>query len=165
MVNWLDYGIAGCIIFSGAIGLFRGFVRESISMITWIGALILGIVYCEPVASLFTSISVQGIRFLLSFTLIVLVILIIGGIFNFILTRLIAATGLGTTDRLIGMIFGVVRGGVIIAAAVLLVDFPFFHQWKELPQWKESRLIPPFHAIAHWLEEMLPPDFLDKIKH
>ncbi len=164
MVNWVDYSIIGCIVISATIGLVRGFVREAISMVTWVCAIALGLLYCERVSSLFSSISVQGIRLLLAFLLLVLATLIIGGLLNFLLTRLVALTGLGATDRLIGMLFGILRGGVIISVLILMMEIPLLQHWKTDPAWLNARLVPTFHSMAHWIKSMLPPDLIEKLQ-
>lgn len=164
MVNGLDYGIIGCIIISGVIGLLRGFVREAISMITWVSAIGLGVMYCERFSIIFNSISTTTIRLLLSFLLIVFSILILGGIINYIFARLVALSGLGTTDRLIGMIFGLVRAGAIVSALILLTEVQSLHHLTEDVLWKESKLIPVFTQTAKWLKSAMPEDLLHKLK-
>ncbi|MDB6097060.1 MAG: hypothetical protein JWM09_1338 [Francisellaceae bacterium] len=164
MSNWLDYSIVIGILLSTIMGLFRGFVKEAISTITWIGALAIGILNCDKLSEHFTSISVPGIRLFLAFLLLVLATLIIGGICNYILSRLVSFTGLGPTDMVAGMLFGLARGVSIISAMVLLVQLSFFNNLKSSVIWKEARLIPPFITIANWMAENLPEDIVQRIK-
>lgn len=159
--NWLDYGILGLIAVSVLMGIIRGFVREAMSLVTWVVAIAVGILYCGPVSALFTSISMEGVRLLLAFILLALTTLIIGGILSYFLARLIHFTGFGITDRIIGILFGLARGVVVIALMVMLAEpTPF----KNDVIWKESTLVPRFQPMAHWMKGKLPEDLLKKFE-
>jgi membrane protein required for colicin V production len=85
-----------------------------------------------------------------------IVSLIIGGIFNYLLAQLVDRTGLSGTDRMLGMIFGVGRGVLLVGVLVLLGNFSPFAQdtW-----WQSSKLIPHFQGLALWLQNFLPVQF------
>lgn len=160
-LNGVDYGIISVIGISVLIGLIRGFVREAISLVTWIIALVLGILYCEQVSEWFHSISMVGIRLLLAFVLIVLSTLIVGGILNYLIGKLINVTKFSVTDRIVGLLFGGARGVVIIALAVLLLG-PTSITQNAL--WHESAFILHFEPIAGWMKNMLPEDFMKRMQ-
>jgi len=159
--NWLDYGILALIAVSVIMGIVRGFVREAMSLVTWVVAITVGVLYCQPVAALFTSISMEGVRLLLAFILLALSTLIVGGIISYFLARLIQFTGFSITDRLIGVLFGLARGAVVISLLVMLAEpTPF----KNDVLWKESKLVPRFQPMAAWMKDKLPSDLLKKVQ-
>jgi membrane protein required for colicin V production len=155
--NEIDYGIIGIISVSILFGLLRGFVREAMSLMTWILAGILGSLYCEEVGALFTSISMVGVRLLLAFILIVLTTLIVGGIVSHLISQLIKSTKFSITDRIIGTLFGLARGVVIIAVVILILK-PFVISKKEI--WKSSVLVPQFAPASLWIKAQLPEDIV-----
>jgi membrane protein required for colicin V production len=57
------------------------------------------------------------------------------------------------------VVFGVLRGGVIIAILVLLAGAT---QLPQDPWWRESLLIEHFQEVAIWLRGKLPPEYADK---
>ena len=118
--NWVDYSILAFIGISVILGIWRGFVREAMSLITWVSAITIAIIYFEPLSSHLTMTSMVGLKMLMAFVLLILVTLIIGGILGHLVSKLIKFTGFGATDRIIGTLFGLVRGAVIVAVAVLL---------------------------------------------
>jgi len=161
LANWLDYGIIALIGVSVLMGIIRGFVREAMSLLTWVIAIAIAIIYCEPVAALFTSISMEGVRLLLAFVLLVLATLIVGGILGYLLSRVINVTGFGITDRIIGVLFGLARGAVAVALLVMVIEPSSFSKDQ---LWQESKLIPRFQPVSYWMKERLPEDLLKRFE-
>jgi membrane protein required for colicin V production len=80
-------------------------------------------------------------------------VLLLGGVVRFVLSRLVASTGLGGPDRLLGMMFGLVRGVLIVSLVVFMLGFtPLPHE----AIWRESAMLPQFAAPAAWLGEQVP---------
>lgn len=158
-LNTLDLGIIALIGFSAIFGVMRGFVRESMSLVTWVTAAFIATFYCTKVAAYLTFISMMGLRYLIAFLLLVMVTLIIGGIVSFWISRLITLTGFSITDRVVGTMFGVLRGILVVAIAVLVAGSSTLVQQ---PLWKTSQLIPHFQPLAAWIKTSLPDDLLKK---
>ena len=77
----------------------------------------------------------------------------LGGLIGLLLGELVKRTGLTGSDRFAGMLFGIIRGMVVVAVCVMLAGL------TPLPEdswWKESVLIPPFQSLAMWLREQIP---------
>lgn len=160
-MNWADYAIIGLIFVSAVISLVRGFVREAISLVTWVVALVIGFKFAPLLAgSLARFIHTPSIRVAVAFMIIFFIILILGSLINYLITTLVNKTGLSGTDRLLGMIFGVARGVLLVGVIVLLGQLSAVNknQW-----WEQSQLIPKFQGIATWLKEFVP-DQLQKVK-
>ena len=153
---WVDYVIIGIITLSALIGLLRGLVREALSLTAWVVAIWVAVEFSGRFAPLLTQyISVPSLRLIAAFAALFLGILILIGIINFIIVRLLAKTGLGGTDQMLGVVFGIARGVVVIAILVLLggaTPFP-----KD-PWWGQSMLIVYFEDMAVIVRNLLPAD-------
>ena len=158
---WVDYAISFLISVSAAIGLFRGFIKEAFALFTWIVAIGIGLHYSRDFAVLLqTVISYPSARIASAFILLFFMTLIVGSLISFILNHLVEKTGLTGTDRLLGMLFGIVRGAVLISVIVMLAGV------TPLPEdswWKQSLLIPPFQSLAIWLKEHIPSELMGYI--
>ena len=159
---WIDYCVIGLIILSALIGLLRGLIREVFSLVLWGAASWLGLhynhgfsVYLEPV------IPVSSARLVVSFLVIFIGTLVVGGMIVFLLGKLVAGTGLGGTDRLAGLLFGVARGVLIVAVLVVLAGVT---PLPADPWWKQSKLIPPFQSLALWLRTQIPSGLAAQVK-
>ncbi len=156
--NWVDCAIIGIILVSILISLVRGFVREALSLMTWIGAIWVGIhfygtasVWLEP------HISSTPIRMAASFFILFVIALLIGSIISFIVVKFIHKTGLSGTDRTLGIVFGLARGFIVVSIALLMGQMVFpMGSSSEANALAESRLAPQFVPIMSWLKEFLP---------
>ncbi len=92
-------------------------------------------------------------RLLLAYAVCFVAVLIAGAIVAFLMRKLIEGSGLSGTDRLLGMVFGLVRGAVLVVLMVFLIGFT---PAKRDPWWNQSQLLPTFEQGAHWLGERLP---------
>ncbi|RLA20152.1 MAG: CvpA family protein [Gammaproteobacteria bacterium] len=151
---WIDFAILGLIAISAIIGLFRGFVREAFSLLTWIVAVGVALHFSRDFTVYFDSfISLPSARVAASFVVLFLVTLILGGFISYLIAELVDKTGLTGTDRLLGLLFGIARGMVVIAVLVVLAGLT---PLPEDPWWKESSLIQPFESLAVWLRSHIP---------
>lgn len=148
VLNEIDWCIMGVIIISTVISLWRGFIKEILSLVIWVVAVVVAWLFGGSFASYISpSVQPEWLRVAISCGILFILTLIVGAIINFILARLIKATGLSGTDRFLGMFFGAARGAIGIVILVgLLVDSPA----SETNKWKESQLIPAFLVVANW---------------
>jgi membrane protein required for colicin V production len=152
--NWADFAIIAVVCVSVLISFARGFVRECLSIITWIAAFWVAFVFSKSLSAFLVSqIHTASTRAIVSFVILFLLTLFVGGMINFSIVRLIVHTGLSGTDRVLGMIFGFLRGVLLVGIFLLLVSFTSF---VEDTWWKQSTLIPHFHPLLVWLKGFLP---------
>ena len=158
-MTWVDYFIIGIISLSAVISLIRGFIREAFSLAAWILAFWISWMFFRDLAVHLDMIEVQSLRLGAAFGILFLITLILGALVNFLIGQLVQKTGLSGTDRVIGVLFGVARGAVLVSIMVLLAGLtPFPNDaW-----WQESQLIGYFQELAIWLRDLLPPDIADK---
>ncbi len=159
---WVDYCILGLIGLSALIGLIRGLIREVFSLVSWGVAIWLGLHYSREFSVYLEKlIPLPSARMAVSFLAIFIGVLMVGAVLGYFLGKLVGSTGLGGTDRLAGLLFGVARGALIVAVLVVLAGL------TPLPEdawWKQSRLIPPFQSLALWLRAQIPSGLAAQIK-
>lgn len=160
---WVDYIIIGIIALSALISLVRGFMREALSLAAWVLAFWVSWTFFRELAVyLESSITVPSVRFGVSFILLMIVTLVIGGLVNYLVRQLVEKTGLTGTDRMIGMFFGAARGALLVGIAVLLAGLTAM---PADPWWHQSVLTSYFQDLAIWLRGLLPPDIADKFRY
>jgi membrane protein required for colicin V production len=151
---WIDYTISVLVIVSALIGLFRGFIKEAFVLVLWVIAVWVGMQYSRDFAVLLQdTISYPSARIAAAFGLLFFLTLILGGLISFILGQLVEKTGLSGSDRILGMLFGILRGVVLVSLLVMLAGLTPLPQD---PWWKQSLLIPPLQTIAVWLKDHIP---------
>jgi len=160
---WVDYAVSFLIAVSALIGLLRGFVKEAFSLFAWVVAIWVGMYYSRDFALLLQdTITHSTARIAAAFGLLFFITLTLGALIRFILSKLIETTGLTGSDRILGMLFGIARGAVLIALIVMLVGMT---PLPKDPWWKQSQLIPPFQAFAIWLKDHIPSDLTGYIHY
>lgn len=153
---WVDIVIPGVIVVSALFSLMRGFVREALSLIGWLAAFWVALSFSGSLAQEFLmSIGLPSVRMVVAFTLLFVVTLVLTAIVNRLAGQLVRHTGLSGTDRMIGMVFGIARGVVLVAVMVLLAGMTTLPQ---APWWHESQLIGIFQQLALWLQHNVAPD-------
>jgi len=155
-MTWVDIAIVGIILISGLISLWRGLVRELLSLLAWITATWLALTYNQEIARFFVPyIETPSIRLAAAFVVIFLASLLGISVINFLIVKLVTSTGLSGTDRMLGIFFGIARGIAIVTILVLLAGLT---PVPEDPWWRESRMLGHFQNAALWLRNFLPED-------
>lgn len=150
----VDYAIIGVVLVSTLISLVRGFVKEVLSLLTWIAAFVIAMGFSQSAASFVPqAVDIPSARVALAFLVLFVAVLIIGGIINWIISTLVNKTGLSGTDRSVGMVFGLARGVFIVSVLVLLAELTAMpkENW-----WQSSIFIPQFMIVANWIHALLP---------
>lgn len=154
MLNWADLVLLGIVALSTLVGLWRGFIVEVLGLLVWVVAFWLAFQFGKPVSELFEgSIDTPSARLFAAYALLFLGALVVGGLATWLVGRLVNSTGLSGTDRLLGLVFGLLRGGAVACLLVLLLGF------TPMPQdewWQQSRLMPGFERGALYLRGLLP---------
>jgi membrane protein required for colicin V production len=146
----IDYIILAAFLISVIVGVFRGLVREALSLVTWIVALWVALNYSHLLEAMLGAIASPGLRLWSARLLMFLLVLIAGGLLNSLISILIKKSGLTGTDRVLGMVFGAARGMLVVGIIVMIF------QLMELdgePWWEESRLVAVGEPLADWLQD------------
>jgi membrane protein required for colicin V production len=153
-LNVADFIIAGIVLLSILISLLRGFIREALSLATWLIGVYLAFTLSTPLSEALSGvISSSSTRMVIAFVGIFLSIVILGAILNFFVGKLITVTGLGLIDRLLGVIFGAARGILVIALVLLMIKGSSL---TDRSWWRHSQLIPEFAPITLKMEALFP---------
>ena len=156
-MNWLDFVFIGILSLSIIISLFRGLIREVLSLLIWAGAFWVAYQFVDVGANALSPyVDLPSARHLIAFVGLFLAALIIGGMINFVVGKLILKTGLSGTDRFFGMFFGALRGLVAVVAITFFVNAT---PLSEDPWWKESQLAPHFVKVSEWVRNNMPEEF------
>lgn len=149
-----DYAILGICLVSMLVSLFRGFIREVFSLLVWIAAGYAALQAAGPLSlQLESLIEVPSVRVIIAFVGVFVLVLVVGGLVNYLLGKLVVGTGLSGTDRLLGALFGALRGVAIVTIGVIIATFTPF---VEDPWWQESTLLPEFERLGTWLVGYFP---------
>ncbi|MDO8306151.1 CvpA family protein [Herminiimonas sp.] len=157
-----DYLVLFVLICSIVISTLRGLVKEILSLLSWIVALVVANVYGEPLAQLLPDM-VPGntTRLIVAFIALFIGVRILMGLLMMALDAAIKASGLTMADRGLGGLFGMARGLVIVLAAVLVCGM------TAIPQqafWTEALFSPLAETAARTVAPLLPGDFAQHIK-
>ncbi len=161
-MNIVDISIVSIILISLFVGLFRGFIREILSLLSWIVALWIAYKFAVTGAVYLQSyIDQPPLRIVIAFAGIFVVALILISICSYVIYRILSVTGISGVDRSLGTLFGLARGIVIIALLVLAATFMDF---ISQPWWQDSLLVGYFSPVTDFIQSLLPADILEFIK-
>ena len=153
MMNWVDYAIIGVIILSALISIVRGFVKEALSLISWVLAFFIASRFYMYITSYLTYFDSDVIRIAVAIAILFISTLIVCAIISYIIGQLVQKTGLSGTDRVLGICFGVIRGILVVALVLFFIDT--FTPLSQSQEWKQSQLIPHFHFIIRWFFDFI----------
>lgn len=162
MFHTIDYIILGVIGLSVLTGLFRGFVKELIALCVWILAIWLGFKYSHALGPwLKPYIDDDAVRTAVGFIAILLSTLLVGAIINALLSFVLHRSGLSGTDRVLGMVFGLVRGVFIVALVMVVLNMTSLGKKEDFTH--KSVLYAEFDPLVNWLSSFTP-EFLQHAK-
>ena len=144
--NWLDWFLLVIVMVSAAFGIQRGFAREVLSLAVWLLASVVAWALGDHLATLLTGwFKDAEVRLSCAMLILFMMTLLIGALLNHLLAQMVKNSGLTAADRVLGAVFGIVRG--VIVVIVLLVFLPSSMAYT--PAWEHSHLVPRFIAIEH----------------
>ncbi|MFN2644713.1 MAG: CvpA family protein [Burkholderiales bacterium] len=162
-MTWVDYAVLAVLLLSIGWGLWRGLVREVMSLASWIIAFLAANLFAARLAELLPRSIARGeYRSLVAFIVIFVVVLIITTLGSIWLAKAVRAAGLGSLDRTLGAFFGLLRALLIMVAAALVAGFT---RLPATPAWKDSASGSQLAAAAIALKPWLPPALAERMKY
>jgi membrane protein required for colicin V production len=158
-MTWVDAAAISVILLSAVFSLVRGFVREMLGVAAWVGAAFAGLRGYELVLPFVTSVvAMKNAQVPISIGVVFIVILIILSIISAWIGGLVRESALSGLDRSLGLLFGVVRGVVILCLAYIgLSMFVVQAQWPAPVA--NARLLPLAWEGATILASLIPPPY------
>jgi membrane protein required for colicin V production len=149
----VDWAIVAIFGLSLLLGVVRGVLRELFALAGWIAGLLLAWRFAEPLAHLLPFELPLGARTALVGLVIVVATLLAAALLAALLRSLLTLAKLSLEDRLLGAIFGLVRGAIVVGLAVLLGTAAGV---AREPWWQGSKLLPWAQASVRFASPLLP---------
>ncbi|MCX7179690.1 MAG: CvpA family protein [Proteobacteria bacterium] len=158
-----DCAVVAALVLSCLLGLWRGMVSEVLALLAWVAAFFAARTWSGPAADALSAwLRDPALRQMLGFVAVFVATLLVFAVVRFLLSRLLRAVGLGLVDRFLGMIFGLLRGLLIVLAAVMIGGM------TELPRqawWREAILALPLETAVLAGKPWLPPQVAQRIRY
>lgn len=150
-MNFIDYLILITLLVSVILGFFRGFLREAIGLLSWLGGLWLAWHFADVLEPhLGGQLSKAPYNLWAARGILLLACLVTGWLAGNLVSYFMTQSGLSLMlDRTIGVLFGFIRGVVLVAIAVLLAREV---NLDESSWWKRSYLLPAATEVSSWVK-------------
>jgi membrane protein required for colicin V production len=149
-MNAADYIIIGVLLISLVFGMVRGFMREALALLGWLGGVWLAWRYADAVKPFLGGLlASEPQRTWVARALILALTVLIVWILSEVLAYFIHQSGLSVMlDRGLGMLFGLIRGVVLVALAAMVGTIVHL---DEVRWWKKSDLLPHAVEVSNWI--------------
>ena len=157
-----DFAVIAIVGLSALVALSRGAVREALGILTWIGAFyaafhLFDLIKPEVEKAVSHDLIADGVTLLIVFFVPLIALKIVAGL----IARAVRGLGLGGVDRLLGLIFGFIRGALIVCAAYLVASLLISRD--QYPAWvQDAYLKPSVEVGADWLATFIPADIAEQ---
>lgn len=157
-----DYVVIGIVSLSLLFGLWRGVVGEVVALVAWVVGILAAVEFGARVGqSLFSGLTDPAIRTLAGCAVIFLGVLVAMSLVRMAVRSMVKALGLSVSDRLLGMVFGLARGVLVI---MVLVGLGGMTSLPKQPWWKEAMLSQPLETAVLVAKQWLPDDLAKRIR-
>ncbi len=158
----IDGIVAAIIILSALLAYSRGFVREMMAIVGWIGAAVLAFLFAPQVEPLVKEIPVVGdfigdsceLAIIGAFAAVFALALVVVSIFTPLFSTLVQRSALGGVDQGLGFLFGVLRGLLLVAVAFFVYEVVLTSQNIEMVDNSRSAVV--FGQVTGQIEEQNP---------
>jgi membrane protein required for colicin V production len=162
-VTWLDYAVAGVLLFCVLWGIWRGLVREVVSVLGWVIAFLAGNLFAGPLGQALPSeIPTPELRLAVAFVAIIVLSLVVTTLLGLLLSKMVKAVGLESLDRTLGAFFGMAKGVLILVAVALLAGLT---NAPRQGYWRDSIAGAPLARTALAFKPLLPPTFAERLRY
>lgn len=152
-MNVTDYLVIAAVVISAIVGAMRGFLREAVAVVTWLVALFVAWHFSELVEPhLGGLLSGSYVKPWAARVIIAVLILLIGAGVGALLNHFVRLSIFSGMDRLLGFVFGVLRGVVLLGVFVILAQLLRLDGEK---WWRQSLLVPYGESVANGLRAMV----------
>lgn len=158
-----DYVVIAILGLSILLSVVRGLVREVLALLAWVVAFVAANFFAGPLAALLPSgIANVEVRLLVGFGVAFVVVLLSMSLLALSASRLVKNVGLGVEDRVLGGVFGLARGMLVIMVLVLLAGLTSL---PKQPVWRQALLSKPLESFAGRVKVWLPGGLSQRITY
>lgn len=160
-MDYADIAVLGIVAISILVGSLRGFVKEAFSLAVWAAAFFVAFQFSGALAlRLEGMVSLPSARTAMAFAGLFLGVLLVGGLVTYLIGTLVEKTGLSGTDRLLGGVFGGLRGVFLILLLMLVAGLT---PLPRDPWWQNSKSVQSLIPLAEWASQYLPDVILEHL--
>lgn len=153
--GWIDLAFALVVLVSLLVGLFRGLLREVLSLVSWVVAGALAYLWATGAGeNMFPSLAESEIALAGSTLAIFVVAVFVLAIISNLIAGRLRAVGIRSADSVLGAAFGGLRGLFVLAVVVLAVEAT---RYAREPVWQDSPSVRYLIPVQEWLGEVLGP--------
>ena len=156
-----DFAILTILLVSLLLGLWRGLVYEVLSLAGWPIAFMLSKLFANSIMPLL-PLQQEAMRIAVAYIVVFAAALIVWGVLVWLLVRLVKAVMLGWLDSVMGGLFGVLRGVLVILALVWLAGLTHI---PERPFWRGAKISKTAEDIALLTKSWLPDNIAQRIRY
>ena len=146
----------GWLLLSVVLGLWRGLLYEVLSLLSWVAAFVLAQMFAGTVSTQLSISAPEQFRYAVAFVLVFVVAVFAGGLLAWLGQKLMKSSGLSPTDRVLGGVFGLMRGVVVLLALTALVCMTSI---KDIEAWGQSVGASVMTTALKGLKPVLPDKF------
>jgi len=158
-----DYAVLTIIGLSIIFSVMRGMVREVLAILGWVAAFYVGRTYTDQILPMIpVDIPTESLRVLAAFLVLFLATLLLASLLGIALSAIIRKVGLGWLNRLLGAMFGVIRGLLIVCVLVFLAGL------TSVPQdarWRNAMFSAPIEALVISILPWIPENIAKHVKY
>jgi membrane protein required for colicin V production len=157
-----DYAVIGIVALSLVLGLWRGVVSEMMALAAWVLAFMAALEFGAQSGQLvFPGIADPALRALAGCALVFFGVLVAMSLVRLAVRSMVKALGLSLSDRLLGMIFGLARGVLLV---MILVAIGGMTAAPQQVWWKQATLAPPLQTAVLAARPWMPDDLAKRIR-
>jgi membrane protein required for colicin V production len=152
-MNFTDYLVIAAVVISAVVGAMRGFLREAVALVAWLLALFIAWHFADLVEPhLGGLLAGSTVKPWAARVIIVLLILLLGAGVGALLSHFVRLSIFSGMDRFLGLIFGLLRGVVLLGVFVILGQLLRLdaEHW-----WTRSLLVPYGESVANGLRALV----------
>lgn len=157
----LDFVVIGILLLSALLGLWRGLVHELMALLGWPFALVLCKLSAGHLAPML-PLKQDTARLVVAYALVFIAALIVWSVLTRLLAKLLKTVGLSWSDRVMGGLFGLLRGAMVLLIMVWMVGLTNYFQ---KPFWRDALTTGMLERAALMTKSWLPDSVAQRIHY
>ena len=165
-MTWIDAAVLGIVMLSAAISAVRGFVREVLGVGAWVGAAVAALHFfplAQPEIASVLPATMKNFALYGAMAVVFLIVLIVLSLLSALIGGLVRDSPLSGLDHSLGLVFGALRGVIIICIAYIGLGLA-----EPAAQWPapivNARFLPVAYGGAKTLAALLPRPYQPKVE-